>query len=298
MVSLKQKNHPHVYVGVYINKYVREMKKYLNVRILAGFTMAIFMLVSITSCEKANPEEETPVLPPLESMQMDISDFEQEQGGSKGTLETSWNFLYSAVTVTLCNGWAVLVSALPIAAYGYALQQTPVYLGDYTWEWSYNFTWGLVEYTATLTGKREDNEKFSMEMVISPAANPEQGVKYFDGLVRYDHTRAEWTMYKQGTISVLEIGWNKDYETEEADLTYTFTEPGKDYTGSYIVAAYQPDVFFDAAYTISVPEGMINIEWNTTTLEGRVKAPAHFQDDAWHCWDTQANGLADKVCEQ
>jgi hypothetical protein len=137
-----------------------------------------------------------------------------------------------------------------------------------------------------------------MEMVISPAANPEQGVKYFDGLVRYDHTHAEWTMYKQGTISVLEIEWNKDYETEEADLTYTFTEPGKDFTGSYIMAAYQPEDFLDAAYTVSVPEGMVNIEWNTTTLEGRVKAPAHFQDDDWHCWDTQAKGLADKVCDQ
>ena len=295
---MKQKALPHVYVGVPLDENTRRMKKYLNVRTIAGFFMAIFMLVSITSCEKANPEEEAPLLPPVESMQMDFSDFEQKEEGTKGTLETYQNFWYSAVTVTLCNGWAFLASALPIAAYGYALQQTPVYLGDYTWEWSYDFTWGLVEYTATLTGKREDNEKFSMEMVISPAATPEQGVRYFDGLVRYDHTHAEWTMYKQGTVSVLKIDWNKDYETEEADLTYTYTDPEKDYAGSYIMAAYQPDVFFGADYTVSVPEGMINIEWNTATLEGRVKAPAHFQDDAWHCWDTQANGLADKACDQ
>jgi hypothetical protein len=27
-----------------------------------------------------------------------------------------------------------------------------------------------------------------------------------------------------------------------------------------------------------------------------VKASAHFGDNDWHCWDSQVNGLVDKVC--
>ena len=136
-----------------------------------------------------------------------------------------------------------------------------------------------------------------MEMVIALAAVPTAGVKWFDGTVRYDHTHATWTMYETGTIPVLEIEWNKNFVTEEADLTYTFTKQGHQEEGSYIMADYNPDEFFDAAYTISLAEGMTNIEWNTITIEGRVKSPVHFLDDAWHCWDTQANGLMDKVCD-
>ena len=63
------------------------------------------------------------------------------------------------------------------------------------------------------------------------------------------------------------------------------------------MADYRPDEFFDAAYNISLADGETNIQWNTTTIEGRVKAPNHFQDDAWHCWDSHANNLVDKVCD-
>ena len=41
-------------------------------------------------------------------------------------------------------------------------------------------------------------------------------------MVRYDHTKADWTFYKDGAIPVLEVGWNKDFESEAADLTYTY----------------------------------------------------------------------------
>jgi len=134
-------------------------------------------------------------------------------------------------------------------------------------------------------------------MVIALSSAPDNGVKWFDGVVRYDHTRANWTFYKNGTTSVLEVGWNKDFETEAADLTYTYTETDMTETGSYIKWEYIPGGVYDAAYTISMAEGTSNIEWNIITIEGRVMAPVFFGDEVWHCWDSQANGLADKVCE-
>ena len=60
---------------------------------------------------------------------------------------------------------------------------------------------------------------------------------------------------------------------------------------------YNPGEVFDAAYTISMSEGVTNIEWNVSTIEGRVKAPAFFENEYWHCWDSYANGLMDMVCE-
>ncbi len=274
------------------------MRKYLKFRSLAATILSLSLVFAATSCEEKEPVEERPALPPIESLKMDFSDFAEEPGGAKGILATYQNFWYSFWTVAIWNSAAVIVTALPVTAYAYALQQTPVYVGDHTWEWAFDFTWDTKDYTATLTGARINNEEFSMEMVIALAATPKLGVKWFDGVVRYNHTHAEWTLYRNGITNVLEIGWNNDFETGEADLTYTLTDPDHAQNGSYIMLAHRPDLFLDAAYTISLNEGMTYIEWNSGTLEGRVKAPVHFEDEDWHCWDSQANGLADRECAQ
>lgn len=267
-----------------------------KMKLIAVATIGLFVMLTLSSCD-SEPIDNRPELPPVESIMMDFSDFSEEPATTKGSAYTYKNFLYSYVSVGFWNLSVTLVSALPVAAYAHALQQTPEYLGDNAWEWSYDFQLNGLSYSATLTGTRISNEEFSVEMVIADASTPDAGVKWFDGVVRYDHTSAEWTFYKDGTLSVLEVGWNMDFESEAADLTYTYTEPGKLETGSFIMWEYIPGNVYDAAYTISMAGGTSNIEWNITSIEGRVMAPVFFGDNLWHCWDSQANGLADKVCD-
>ncbi len=272
------------------------MKKYLNFRSFVAISLSISILFLGASCDK-EPVDERPELPPVESLVMDFSDFGQQPGGMKGTAVSYESFLHSYLSVFFWNVASTVTFAVPVAAYGHALQQNPVYLGDHTWEWSFDFTVANLNYKATLTGARISNEEFSMEMVIALSAAPIQGVKWFDGVVRYDHTHATWNLYKNGSVKVLEAEWNKDYESGDADMTYTYTEEGHEEDGSYIMLAYMPEEFYNAAYTISLAAGVTNIEWNTNTKEGRVKDPVKFGDSEWHCWDTDENGLADKVCE-
>jgi len=130
-----------------------------------------------------------------------------------------------------------------------------------------HFTWSGLDYTATLSAARINNEEFSLEMLIAPSATPEQGERWFDGVVRYDHTRANWTIYKDGSIEVLEAEWTKDYELD------------------------------DASFAVSRSTGTTLIQWNTSSREGRVQDEAKFGDAEWNCWDTLDNGLVDKVCE-
>ena len=269
------------------------MKKNSNIRSFIAITLSISLLFTTVSCDK-EPVADRPDLPPLESLVMDFSDFNEQPRGKKGTDASYENFLHSYLTVFFWNVASTVTLALPVAAYGVALQQDPEYVGDHTWEWSFDFPLNSLNYTATLTGARISNEEFSMKMVIALAAAPNLGVKWFDGVVRYDHTHATWNLYKDGTVKVLEAVWNKDFETEEADLKYTYVEPEQDETGSYIMLAYTPEEFYDAAYTIQLAAGMTNIEWNTVTIEGRVMDPVKFGDSDWHCWDANA---MDKICE-
>jgi len=270
------------------------MKKRMN--LAAVFALAVVVLFTGTSCDK-EPVDLRPELPPLESLIMDFSDFATQPGAKKSSVLSYDNFVYSYLTVGFWSTSAALVSAIPVAAYTHALTQTAEYLSDNTWEWSFDFTVHSINYTATLTATRLNNEEFSVKMVISQALMSSEGILWFDGVVRYDHTAADWTFYKEGSMAVLEVEWNKDFETEEADLTYTYVEPERAETGSYIMWAYMPGEVFDAAYTVSMSEGLTQIEWNVSTIEGRVKAPGFFEDELWHCWDSYANGLADVDCE-
>jgi hypothetical protein len=170
-------------------------------------------------------------------------------------------------------------------------------MGDDTWEWSFDFTFDNVDYVCTLTGTRMNDEEFSVEMVTAEAPTPSLKSLWLDGVARYDHTSAFWTLYEEGNQAALEIEWNKDLETEEADLTYTYVKPDQAETGSFISWTYHPEEIYDATYSISMSDNTTHIEWNLSTIEGRVKSPAFFGDDNWYCWDSYANGLADIDCD-
>lgn len=270
------------------------MKKPLNS--LLAMTLAAMLMLSFTSCDN-EPVDQRPELPPVESFVMDFSNFTNQPAGMKNSELTYKNFLLSFTTVAYWSAKAAMITALPAAAYTYALSETPEYTEDEVWEWSYEFEHDGISYKATLLGKRLDNEEFSVEMFIAEASMPEEEYKWFDGVVRYDHTVASWNLYKEGNLAVLEIYWNNDFETEEADLTYTYVEPDQTETGSYITWEYRPGEDFDASYNMSMSEGMTVIEWNVSNMGGRIQSPAFYEDENWHCWDSFDNGLADIACE-
>jgi hypothetical protein len=142
------------------------MKKKLNFRSLIAISLSLSILFTGLSCNKEDPDN-PPELPPVESLVMDFSDFSQQPGAKKSTEGTYVNFLHSYLTVLFWNIAATVTFAPPIIAYSYALQQTPEYLGDNTWEWGYSVPWDNDSLLVTLTGARINNREFSMEMVIA-----------------------------------------------------------------------------------------------------------------------------------
>ena len=258
--------------------------------------LAVSLIIVSTSCDK-EPVENRPELPPLESLMMSFSDFDAPRGDVKASGEPHLNFNYAFTSLVFWSGASAITMALPVTAYGYALEQDPVSLGEDSWEWESDFQWNGISYTATLTTTRINNDEFSLEMLIAASATPDQGVRWFDGVVRYDHTRANWTIYKDGSIEVLEVEWTKDYELGDASLLYTYVEPALLETGSYISYEYAPLEAYDASFTVSRSTGTTLVQWNKTSKEGRVQDEAKFGDAEWNCWDTLENGLVDKVCE-
>ncbi len=270
------------------------MKKYSIISKSMVFILVISMIMFNTSCKKKDKPGEEPDLPPQESLIMDFSDFDSRPD-EKGKGTTYNNFVYSYLNVVFWSTISTGAIALPAAAYIHLLNQDANYLGDNTWEWVYNFTFNQTDYIATLTGARLNNEEFSMEMVIAEEANPGAGFKWFDGVVRYDHTAASWNIYKNiaSPVKVLEVDWTKDYEENTSSLTYIYTEPGQSETGSSITFGKDPSLDYNAWYTIDLSAETVEIQWDLITKAGRVRNEDYFLDNDWHCWDSN---LADIDC--
>ncbi len=256
------------------------------------------MLLFVSSCDKEKLENR-PDLPPIESILMDFSDFADQPGVAKGVVTTYDNFVHGFNTLAFWQTAATVTLAVPAAAYYNVLTMStsPEYLGDNRWRWTKEFQVQQVNYQATLTAERISNEEFSMEMKIGLAALPAASVVWFDGVIRYDHTHAEWNLYRNdaGHVKIVEVVWNKDYETGESDLTYTYVEPSQQETGSYITMGIRPDEVYDAYYSVSLSTGMTDIEWDRDTKAGRIKDADYYGDSLWHCWNDL---LEDIVCPQ
>lgn len=264
------------------------MKKILSIKKTLLFAVMVSLIFSTVSCDKENVDDR-PVLPPAESLFMDFSDFDNGPAQGKAIVATYDNFLHAFTNLVFWNGLITIKMAPPVAAYSNILMMSgnPEYLGDNRWRWTKEFTFNQVNYVAILTGERLNNEEFSMEMKIALSDLPDQGVIWFDGIIRYDHTHAEWNLYSNDVahVKVIEVEWNKDYETGISDLKYTYVETGSEENGSYIMYGLIPEADYDAFYTISLSSTTINIEWDRETKAGRVKDEQEWGNSDWHCWN-------------
>lgn len=254
------------------------------------FLLVLSIIFLNTSCKKKDKPGEEPDLPPKESLFMDFSDFDSRPD-QKGT--TYNNFVYSYLNVVFWSTISTAATILPATAYIQILGDDPDYLGDNTWEWEHYFTFQQTDYIATLTTKRLNNDEFSAEMVIAEESNPQAGFKWFDGVVRYDHTAASWNLYKNGTtpVKVLEVEWTIDYEDDTSSLTYVYVEPGQAETGSSITLGKDPSLDYNAWYTIDLSAETVEIEWDIITKAGRVRNEDYFLDNEWHCWDSNLSDI-------
>lgn len=257
--------------------------------------LSLGVMVTLTSCEK---EPEAMELPPAESLVIDWDMF--PTGNTKSVADVEYsanNWWYSFGSVVIWNSVVAVNIAIPTVAYAAAFNHDPVYLGDNSWEWSYSVPLNndrTIE--ASLVGSRIDNETFSMVMTLSETGNFEE-FRWFEGVIRYDHTAADWTLsHSPGNpVDYLSINYTKDFEAGEANIRYTVIDAGNEHYNSFIEYGIDPVFDYDAYYTISRSDTTTNIEWNTETHAGRVKDLRHFEDELWHCWDTM---LQDVTCPE
>jgi hypothetical protein len=261
------------------------MKKILSL------TLIIFLIAgSFSSCkkDKGNP----PDLPPAESMLIDFSNFVRTAKSAdmsfnnKGTENINWE---TAAVIT--ETWRTLIAvtlAIPVASFKVAVDQDPVYLSEKKWQWSYNVSAAGVTYKARLTGEIGPTE-VKWEMYIArEGANAFSEFKWFEGTS--SSTGGRWTLTESNLVQtpILQIDWTKSGESINT-IKYTFLKTGSS-NGAYIeygLTNSSLNAYFTIHYYSSTLAKFsdVNIEWNTSTKNGRIKS-SDYLDGQWKCWDS------------
>jgi hypothetical protein len=262
----------------------------------------IFMISLLSVCKKDNGN--APELPPKGSLVIDFSNFESGKKSSaesldlKGVNNINWEF-----SVLVSGYWKSIIAttlAVPITSFNMAADNSPVFLGNKTWQWSYNASISInqvtVIYKARLTGQMMETE-VNWKMYISKegtGAFPE--FIWFEGTSKLDGTGGKWILNhsSQYPEPLLQIDWKKN-GSSLVSVKYTYvrtlnnnrvTDTFKDSFIEYGVTEGALNAYYSIHYYTGLSFSDVNIEWNTTSHNGRVKSLTYFGDSNWHCWDS------------
>jgi hypothetical protein len=250
-------------------------------------SVCLILLVAVSGCkkDKGNPPE----LPPAGTMIIDFTNFDYQGKGmeafaAKGTDNSAWEFAaIAAGTFKIILGTTL---AIPVYSFQLAIDQTPQYVSDKTWQWVYNATIANESYQAKLVGQIGSSE-VTWKMYITKQ-NSFTDFLWFEGTSALDGNSGQWTLYHSNAtpVAVLQIDWIKSGDALSS-VKYTYVKEQDSFKTSYIEYGFKSGPL-NAYYTIHYYNGNkfsdVNVEWNTTTHNGRIRCTEYI-DGQWYCWD-------------
>jgi hypothetical protein len=256
-----------------------------------------FILISLTiacitfSCVK---ESTPPSLPPEGSMVMKFDGF--WKGDLKSVALPTSNFLFAAGHVLWWNTVLTINLAIPVATFAESFNHEPVWdAAAREWIWSYSVPSGTDIYTAELHGKNSGSQ-VEWNMYVSKTGGF-TGFLWYSGISSSDNKSGTWYLNRspENPQQYLQIDWIQG-DSGTAGITYLNVMPEVADNGSYITYGITNEPPLVAYYDIygKANDRLVNIKWDTASYAGRVKAPYHFMDSEWHCWDP---GFLNVVCE-
>jgi hypothetical protein len=259
------------------------------------FTLLMLVVIScslLTSCKKnkGNP----PTLPPEGSMAIDFSNFDAGKSGVKGINDENWAF--AATVAGYFKSLIVTTLAVPVASFSYALDQTPTYLEEKTWQWSFDVSVLSVTYKGRLVGQIRSSDVLWKMYVSRTGTGAFPEFVWFEGTSKLDGTGGQWTLNHSSAFKepVLQIDWIRS-GTAITKVTYTYVRTLNDaratdpFKTSYIEYGKIATGSYNSYYKIHYYNGSafsdVDVEWHSTNKIGHVKCQPYFLDTSWHCWD-------------
>ncbi|NSW94374.1 MAG: hypothetical protein HPY62_06680 [Bacteroidales bacterium] len=264
---------------------------------LLFLTVVLTFTILFTACKK--DKGDPPALPPAESMLIDFNNFdagtksETPEIFPKGTEISNWEFAAGVALI-----WKTIVYttlAVPVKSFQLAVNKTPTYIEDNTWEWKYDATITIdqlsVTYKARLTGQIRSNDVLWKMYISKEGTNPFSEFVWFEGTSKLDGTGGQWVLKQgpQNQVPILQIDWTKTGESVGM-VKYTYVKTGDSLKDSYIEFGLKTgslNAYYEVKYYHPIYQDVfeVDVEWSTTGHNGRVRCEKFFGNTDWYCWD-------------
>jgi len=257
----------------------------------------LFLGLALVACgdDPAEPTGDPPALPPLASMQVETNMFNDAQTAAAPTAAAvGSNFLTAAVSVTVARAATIVVMAIPVATFGAAASNTPVF-EDGAFHWRYSVQESGQTFQADLAGHGEGTQSLWEMRITALAANPPlDDFLWYSGRASLSREDGEWHVFSAQQPSsgteILDIDWAHPSE-DVWDLTFTNVNPAATTVGDRL--EYEVDGDLRAVrYFDSSEGGEIEVEWNGVGRDGSIVAP-NYNGGVRACWD---GGFANVPC--
>ena len=256
---------------------------------------SVYAILLLTACFFTTCKKDTgvaPTLPPMGSLTIDFTNFASLKKSLevipevKGTNNSNWEF-----AALVASYWRVITAttlAIPISAFKLALDNDPVSVGSNTWQWSYSVTPADITYKARLTGQINSGSVLWKMYITREGTGGFPECVWFEGESTLDATSGKWTLYQSSLVpeAVLQVEWTRSGVTVPY-IKYSFVKNLDSFKTSTIEFGLK-ETTLNAYYAVHYYNGTkfsdVNVEWNTTTKNGRVKS-SDYLDGKWFCWD-------------
>lgn len=272
--------------------------------ILKVIVVASFILFP-ASCQKENAIRTAPILPPVESVKVDLSTFTLTPTKADGHNEyfqyvvesiiANWNTIYEQIINIPVQGFEALVNIQPV-------QQ-----GDGVWMWQCEVKDDFTTYTIYLLGKEKPNLVDWELAVSSEGLFTLKNFIWLTGTSSKDGRQGEWKVVAgpADLISPTDVAvtsnWERDadHRISRVEITYELTHQccGIDpfYHKSritWMATATDPayDHSINAYYNhMGLGWWQADVEWSSGNGCGRVMCSSKWKDGDWHAWPALLN---------
>jgi len=252
----------------------------------------------LVTCDKnsTNTEDTPPVMPPQESMMVDLSAF--SAGGNQSLTKTAdpqtqVHFATAAFTLGLVNLAVAVHLAVPVYIFSRALLEKPELQSDGKFHWTYATVYQLFNYEADLAGWVDvPNAEVNWEMYVTQERKELDHFMWYNGHCNTEATTGDWTFFDASQpdlqIPVIQIDWLITGETERI-LNIENVFEGNAAEGDQLI--YQIDGDTTRVQYLDVSEGTTaKIVWHTETVAGYIQAPNYNAGIPGH-WDENQQDL-------
>ncbi|MGK7369718.1 MAG: hypothetical protein ACNS64_05845, partial [Candidatus Halalkalibacterium sp. M3_1C_030] len=153
----------------------------------------------ITSC-KDDPaslnSDAPPSLPPVESMSVDVSTFDNYQQNKEALgKQSNTNFAQAAIRAFVIKSVVELNLVIPKALLAAASQSEAEFNEDGEWVWSYTKNAGNNTYEVRLVATQESENEITWQFFVTNSTLGINDKLFFSGTTNEDGTQGTWTYY-------------------------------------------------------------------------------------------------------